>query len=205
MMDELPAYSWQRVGGLSNGRGLRRGDTRRNGRGTEEWNGVGCWLKGAARRGFAEPVGSFASGSLRDSRDRSAASLWYIPRPAGIRRRGLRRAKQIFGASPLKTRDQPTDELICFPTTPLSSLLFFPLFPSDVSARLCPSPSPAIGLGLPLPLARLRRSLARSRAPSSPVRAREYSSIYPKMTPISQVKCKRGLVSRVYRATCFSC
>lgn len=46
----------------------------------------------------------------------------------------LERPKQIFGASPLKTRNEPTDELICFPTTPLSSLSFFdyPPLPSPV-------------------------------------------------------------------------
>ena len=36
------------------------------------------------------------------------------------------RAKQIFGAKPLKTRDQPTDELICFPCDAAFFVFFFP-------------------------------------------------------------------------------
>lgn len=55
---------------------------------------------------------------------------------------GSKRPKQIFGASPLKTRDEPTDELICFPTTPLSSLSFFRLSAATFSRLPLTPPSP---------------------------------------------------------------
>lgn len=81
------------------------------------------------------------------------------------------RPEQIFGASPLKTRDEPTDELICFPTLPLSSLSFLFFFPNY--PRLPP-------VTLPLPPRCLH--------------SREYSSIYLKMTPITQLKYTRALI-----------
>lgn len=65
----------------------------------------------------------------------------YIPR---ARNQAFERPEQIFGASPLKTRDEPTDELICFPTLPLSSLSFF-----DYLATFSPSSARCL---LPYPL-----------------------------------------------------
>lgn len=72
-------------------------------------NGVGCWLGG----------GSLVASSLDFCR--YAVDVYSSAGIGG-------RAKQIFGAKPLKTRDQPTDELICFPCDAAFFVFFFPSF-----------------------------------------------------------------------------
>lgn len=104
-MDELPAYSWHG----SDHRSVERkgGDTHTHW--NIDTNGVGCWLGG----------GSLVASSLDFCR--YAVDVYSSAGIGG-------RAKQIFGAKPLKTRDQPTDELICFPCDAAFFVFFFPSF-----------------------------------------------------------------------------
>lgn len=144
MMNEFSAYSWQqqRLNRVSNREREKRGrDGVRERRGvaivqatilTTGWRGLLAQLHGPVRS-VAEKSGEVAYAAL-DSR-----LPVYIHPHARIR---LERPKQIFGASPLKTRDEPTDELICFPTTLLSSLSFFAYPPLPSPAFRWPSPTP---------------------------------------------------------------
>lgn len=106
-MDELPAYSWHG----SDHRSVERkgGDTHTHTHWNIDTNGVGCWLGG----------GSLVGSSLDFCR--YAVDVYSSAGIGG-------RAKQIFGAKPLKTRDQPTDELICFPCDAAFFVFFFPSF-----------------------------------------------------------------------------
>lgn len=126
----------------------------------------------ARLHGPVRSVGEVERGCLYASRHSRGCRYIYV-RTSRARNQAFERPEQIFGASPLKTRDEPTDELICFPTLPAFLAFFFRL-----SARH------------PLPVFR----------PSPPsltprcLHSREYSSIYLKMTPITQVKYTRALI-----------
>lgn len=128
MMNGFSAYSWQRL------REARAG-IEQGGEG-EEGAGMGVRERGVANvqatilttgwRGLlAQLHGPVRSVAEKSGEVAYAARLAVVGIYTSRARIRLERPKQIFGASPLKTRDEPTDELICFPTTPLSSLSFF--------------------------------------------------------------------------------
>jgi hypothetical protein len=141
MMKEFPAYSWQWLrevrlgikwraeGGDSKGKW--RGCIRTSNNINDEWCGLLAQLHG--------PVRSVGELEIAYATRLAAADIYIHPR-ARIR---LQRPKQIFGISPLKTRGGPTDELICFPTTALSSLSFFDYPPLAASSFPPPPPPPS--------------------------------------------------------------
>lgn len=153
MINEFPAYSWQRLCrwldplSRTENRGVVR--IRRETRGcireqatilTTGW-GVGLL---ARLHGPVRSVGEVERGCLYASRHSRGCRYIYI-RTSRARNQAFERPEQIFGASPLKTRDEPTDELICFPTLPLSSLSFFDYLLATLSSSsahcLLPYPS----------------------------------------------------------------
>lgn len=126
MMNAFSAYSWQRLREVrprikqrEKRVGWCPGSTRGCIRTSNNINGGVAWVVGSTS--WIRKIGSREIGREAAYAARLAVVGIYTSR-ARIR---LERPKQIFGASPLKTRDEPTDELICFPTTPLSSLSFF--------------------------------------------------------------------------------
>ncbi|TGZ55392.1 hypothetical protein DBV15_08558 [Temnothorax longispinosus] len=102
-MNAFSAYSWQRLREVRPGVAIVQATILTTG-----WRGLLAQLHGPVRSGSGEESGEVAYAA------RLAVVGIYTSR-ARIR---LEQPKQIFGASPLKTWDEPTDELICFPTTP---------------------------------------------------------------------------------------
>lgn len=140
MMYEFSAYSWQQqrlepgIEQREERAGWCPGTTRGCNRTSNNINDGVAWVVGSTAWTRKIGSGEVGRGCLRRSR-----LPVYIHPHARIR---LERPKQIFGASPLKTRDEPTDELICFPTTLLSSLSFFAYPPLPSPAFRWPPPTP---------------------------------------------------------------
>lgn len=126
-MNEFSAYSWQRprevrpvVSNRAKRVGRCPGTTRGCNRTSNNINDGVAWVVGSTA--WTRKIGSGEVGRGCLCLPLKLAVVGIYTSRARIR---LERPKQIFGASPLKTRDEPTDELICFPTTPLSSFSFF--------------------------------------------------------------------------------
>ena len=116
-MDELPAYSWH---------GSDHRSVERKGWHTHTHTRIPIlmgWVVGT--RGFLyigrQLGGSFVGSSLDFCRYARCTPVYCSAGIGG-------RAKQIFGAKPLKTRDQPTDELICFPCDAAFFVFFLSFF-----------------------------------------------------------------------------